>query len=96
MPTINDDIARINSIPFPTRTVWDKDRFPQYDNPQPFKPFMQQGWECPKCGHVYAPTVTECKHCSHDESATTTGDTTAYVLTEKDGKLAVRKFDLED
>jgi hypothetical protein len=23
-----------------------------------------QGWECPKCGKVYAPHVDECKHCN--------------------------------
>lgn len=83
-------------IPLPTRAVYDKDRFPQLNDPQPFQPFVQQGWECPKCGHVYAPHVTECTHCNHDESATTTGETTAYVLTEKDGNFAVRKFTLED
>lgn len=23
-----------------------------------------RGWECPKCGAVYAPTVTECHRCA--------------------------------
>lgn len=24
---------------------------------------MDQGWECPKCGQVYAPTVAKCETC---------------------------------
>lgn len=24
---------------------------------------MNQGWECPKCGRVYAPVVLQCSHC---------------------------------
>lgn len=24
---------------------------------------MTQGWQCPTCFRVYAPTVTECSHC---------------------------------
>ena len=24
-----------------------------------------QGWECPKCGNVYAPLVTECLNCNN-------------------------------
>lgn len=25
---------------------------------------MNKGWECPKCGRVYAPSVTECYLCA--------------------------------
>jgi len=25
--------------------------------------FKRQGWECPKCNRVYAPSVDECEHC---------------------------------
>lgn len=28
-----------------------------------------KGWECPKCGKVYAPSVDECKHCNGAASA---------------------------
>lgn len=24
----------------------------------------KMGWECPKCGRVYAPTWFECQHCN--------------------------------
>lgn len=24
---------------------------------------IQQGWECPKCGNVYNPSVKECVNC---------------------------------
>lgn len=24
-----------------------------------------KGWECPKCGKVYAPWNPECDHCNH-------------------------------
>lgn len=25
----------------------------------------QQGWECPKCGSVYAPFMMECSRCNN-------------------------------
>ncbi len=25
---------------------------------------QNKGWECPKCGRVYAPCVTECRSCN--------------------------------
>lgn len=25
--------------------------------------FMQQGWECPKCGRVYSPSTSMCRFC---------------------------------
>ena len=28
---------------------------------------IKQGWECPKCGRVYAPFITECRHCGNDK-----------------------------
>lgn len=30
----------------------------------PVKPFLQQGWECPKCGAVLAPNQSYCPFCS--------------------------------
>lgn len=27
------------------------------------KPVAPQGWQCPQCRRIYAPTVEECKHC---------------------------------
>jgi hypothetical protein len=31
----------------------------------PFAPFVQQGWECPKCRRVYAPFVQACQTCGN-------------------------------
>lgn len=28
------------------------------------------GWRCPVCRHVYAPTVTECSRCGNEGTAT--------------------------
>lgn len=33
----------------------------------PAKPFLQQGWECPKCGAVLAPNQSYCPFCSPSE-----------------------------
>ena len=34
----------------------------------PGKPFLQQGWECPKCGAILAPHQSFCPFCSKKES----------------------------
>ena len=34
----------------------------------PGKPFLQQGWECPKCGAILAPHQSYCPFCSKKES----------------------------
>lgn len=33
----------------------------------PGKPFLQQGWECPKCGAILAPHQKYCPFCSSSE-----------------------------
>lgn len=33
----------------------------------PGKPFLQQGWECPKCGAILAPYQNYCPFCSPSE-----------------------------
>ena len=33
----------------------------------PVKPFLQQGWECPKCGAILAPNQKYCPFCSPSE-----------------------------
>ncbi len=38
----------------------------------PAKPFLQQGWECPKCGAILAPHQNYCPFCSKKESDWTT------------------------
>lgn len=35
---------------------------------------ISQGWECPKCGKVYAPTQLECTKCPIPETYTSTGN----------------------
>lgn len=32
---------------------------------------VPQGWECPKCHHIYAPSVHECLGCQPAASGTT-------------------------
>lgn len=33
----------------------------------PAKPFLQQGWQCPKCGAILAPNQSYCPFCSPSE-----------------------------
>ena len=33
---------------------------------------LDKGWECPKCGRVYAPWVMKCSYCGNDTQPTTT------------------------
>lgn len=37
--------------------------FPYYPQQPGFQVPTQQGWECPKCGRVYAPFMPACTHC---------------------------------
>jgi len=30
-----------------------------------------KGWECPRCGRCYSPTVTECTHCGQGTTDST-------------------------
>jgi len=51
-----------------------------YHYPQPS--YTPKGWECPKCGRVFAPWITECQYCGKlgktyirfDTDTTTGGD----------------------
>lgn len=40
---------------------------------------MNKGWECPKCGKVYAPHVDECKACN--KALIGTGSTNDETIT---------------
>lgn len=42
--------------------------------------FSNQGWECPKCGSIYAPFVTSCFSCSKTNYKT--GDLTSDSNTQ--------------
>jgi hypothetical protein len=35
---------------------------------------VQRGWECPRCAHVYAPSVIMCLHCPATTETVTTTD----------------------
>lgn len=50
----------------------------------PGKPFLQQGWECPKCGAILAPHQSYCPFCSKKESdwITTVGTGTQPFYSE--------------
>ena len=39
-------------------------------------PMVQQGWECPKCGRVYSPSMVMCTYCPQ-QPVTTTGTGTS-------------------
>lgn len=43
-----------------------------YDTPY----FIPQGWQCPVCGRVYAPSFPFCTVCGNQEAVTTTNVTT--------------------
>lgn len=42
------------------------------------KPFIQQGWECPKCGAILAPNQHYCPFCSSSEYGRTNQLGTTY------------------
>ena len=51
----------------------------------PGKPFLQQGWECPKCGAILAPHQHYCPFCSPSQHGTQAHGTTLYAeWTNKD------------
>ena len=41
----------------------------------PATTFVQQGWECPKCGHVYSPSMVMCSYCPQQATVTTSTGT---------------------
>lgn len=44
-------------------------------NQRPLWSNTPQGWECPKCGSVYAPYVAKCGNCNHSTPKVTTAST---------------------
>lgn len=42
-----------------------------------YSPVKNLGWECPKCGRVYAPFIGECNNCNQVKIYTNS-TTTAY------------------
>lgn len=43
-----------------------------YDGTYPYPTFHAQGWECPKCGRVYAPAQACCLYCGNYTITTST------------------------
>lgn len=56
--------STINPTPITKNTVTDS-KSTACDIPG--KPFLQQGWECPKCGAILAPYQNYCPFCSPSE-----------------------------
>lgn len=46
--------------------------------------FVPQGWECPKCGRVYAPTQMMCIACPQQSGITFTTTGTTLNITSCD------------
>jgi hypothetical protein len=44
--------------------------------------WMQQGWECPKCGAVMAPHVSCCINCRGNKGGSTVTTTTSPMTTK--------------
>ena len=42
---------------------------------------LHTGWECPKCGHVWAVWVEGCSNCNQPEYKVTTTDGTSEIKT---------------
>lgn len=40
--------------------------------------FSNYGWECPKCGKVYAPFISECRFCNVEKSYISSTSTFYY------------------
>ena len=40
-----------------------------------FECFTPQGWQCPICKRVYAPTTPMCYYCGNSETKTSTSST---------------------
>ena len=54
--------------------------------------WMQQGWECPKCGAVMSPTTSCCVNCRGNKGADFTIHTQSILInapTTKDTKSTV-------
>lgn len=43
-----------------------------------------QGWECPKCGRVYSPTVPMCLYCGGEQTVTATSVTGGAKMEDED------------
>ena len=45
----------------------------------PVRGFAQQGWQCPICGRVYAPSTPMCYYCGGESKCTTTTEKTITI-----------------
>ena len=41
---------------------------------------LQEGWQCPVCKKILAPTVKMCKKCSKKESSSNDSDTKTFLV----------------
>ena len=62
MPT---DKSTANAVPADNKSTATDSKSTACDIPA--KPFLQQGWECPKCGAILAPHQNYCPFCSPSE-----------------------------
>ena len=45
-------------------------------------PFIQQGWQCPKCGRIYSPNQPMCFFCYNEHTTITASNTTSTYCTK--------------
>lgn len=73
-PKCREAIVKIREAVAGTANVMPADNKSTVTDPKstacdiPGKPFLQQGWECPKCGAILAPHQSYCPFCSKKES----------------------------
>ena len=41
--------------------------------------FVQQGWQCPVCKHVYNPSIPKCQYCGNVDSVATEETANPYI-----------------
>ena len=49
--------------------------------------WVPQGWQCPQCGRIYSPSVTECEYCNKGRWEYTHSPWTVHPYTWEDNTI---------